>query len=126
MSWRDPHFVYLIGYGGAPELDGPVKVGVSRDPDKRARELQTGNPNELTPIHYFKVKNYQRAVHLERAFMNANAKHRMMGEWFDMCPKEALNCLCNLVAEDCPSAPRLDVVRARKVLAFAGDGGIPL
>lgn len=39
---NDLRFVYFIG-----EANGPVKIGVAKDPVKRVRELQTGNPRPL-------------------------------------------------------------------------------
>lgn len=38
----NPSFVYLIG-----EADGPLKIGVSKDPIARLRGMQTGNPQRL-------------------------------------------------------------------------------
>lgn len=35
-------FVYLVG-----EPDGPVKIGISKDPIARLRTMQTGNPRRL-------------------------------------------------------------------------------
>lgn len=37
-------FVYFIG---EYEDDGPVKIGVAKDPIKRLRQMQTGNPRRL-------------------------------------------------------------------------------
>lgn len=39
---QNPSFVYLIG-----EADGPLKIGVSKDPIARLRGMQTGNPRRL-------------------------------------------------------------------------------
>lgn len=41
-SIQNPSFVYLIG-----EADGPLKIGVSKDPIARLRGMQTGNPRRL-------------------------------------------------------------------------------
>lgn len=40
---QDASFVYVAGEGD----DGPVKVGVAKDPVKRIRGMQTGNPRRL-------------------------------------------------------------------------------
>lgn len=39
---NDLRFVYFIG-----EPDGPVKIGLAKDPVRRVRELQIGNPRPL-------------------------------------------------------------------------------
>lgn len=39
-------FVYFIG-----EADGPIKIGVSKDPISRLRTMQTGNPRRLRIEH---------------------------------------------------------------------------
>lgn len=40
---QNPSFTYAIGEEG----DGPVKIGVAKDPIKRLRSMQTGNPRRL-------------------------------------------------------------------------------
>lgn len=44
--YRDCSFVYFIG-----EEDGPIKIGVSKDPVGRLRNMQTGNPRRLRVEH---------------------------------------------------------------------------
>lgn len=44
---RDVSFVYVIG----EETDGPIKIGVAKDPVKRLRSMQTGNPRRLRVEH---------------------------------------------------------------------------
>jgi hypothetical protein len=45
-SVEDCAFVYVIG-----EQDGPVKIGFAKDPVKRLRTMQTGNPRRLRVEH---------------------------------------------------------------------------
>jgi hypothetical protein len=69
----DTRFVYFIQDGE----NGPVKIGLSNEPDKRISKLQTGNPRELFLRH---VIPGDRAVEnqLHKRFEPA----RIRGEWF--------------------------------------------
>lgn len=68
-----PTFIYFIQSGD----DGPIKIGFSNRPDRRAPELQTGNPRELLLRH---VVPGDRAMEkqLHRRFEPALIR----GEWF--------------------------------------------
>jgi hypothetical protein len=44
---RNCKFVYFIG----EDDDGPVKIGVAKDPISRLRAMQTGNPRRLRVEH---------------------------------------------------------------------------
>ena len=71
-------FIYIIGSDQAP-----YKVGISRDPIKRLRSLQTGHPYPLQ-LHYTKetdickTKLFETVIHLHLKM------HKTSGEWFDV------------------------------------------
>jgi hypothetical protein len=67
--------VYFIRAG----VDGPVKIGIAREPLKRLRDLQVANPVELRLLA---VTDGGRAaeVMLHRTFRES----RVRGEWFEM------------------------------------------
>lgn len=84
MSETASHFLYVI----AAETTGPVKIGISNDPDKRLRQLQTGHVASLSlhhaePIAAHKVKTMERLLHRDMAH------RRVRGEWFGMTVDEA-------------------------------------
>lgn len=55
-----------------------VKIGFSRDPERRLRQLQTANPNRLRLVSaMFSTDEFERMMH--RSF----AVHAKGGEWFD-------------------------------------------
>ena len=59
---------------------GRVKLGISRDPEARLRQLQTGNSQELELVAFRKAENRfddEHALHSD-----ARAYH-LRGEWFD-------------------------------------------
>lgn len=77
-------FIYVIG-----PADGPQKIGLSGDVEKRLQTLQTGYPAELfvhhkEPIAAKQVRKLKKKIHLELSYK------RVRGEWFDFTPKEAM------------------------------------
>jgi hypothetical protein len=67
--------VYVIG----PE-NGPFKIGISNDVERRLVGLQTGNPNRLT-IHF--SMEHPQARDLEARLHAAFARDNLVGEWFE-------------------------------------------
>ena len=57
------------------------KIGISKNPKRRIKELQTGNSSELRL-----VETYQSvyAVNIERALQRRYSYLHKEGEWFDM------------------------------------------
>jgi len=41
------------------DVTGMIKVGRSKNPDKRLKQLQTGNPNKLRLIAFFKGEGWK-------------------------------------------------------------------
>ena len=71
-------YVYIIG-----SAEPPFKVGISKDPVKRLRALQTGHPARLQ-IHHV-VATPAAKTRLLETVIHANLKLcRCEGEWFDM------------------------------------------
>jgi hypothetical protein len=62
------------------------KIGVSTDPVRRLRQLQTGNATPLDLQGRFATP---RARQLESQLHQRYAPHRLAGEWFDLPPGEA-------------------------------------
>ncbi len=66
---------------------GNIKLGISRDPEARLRQLQTGNSSELELVAFRKAENRfadERALHAD-----AEA-YRLRGEWFEGAAVDAL------------------------------------
>lgn len=75
MSQEKPdRWVYLIG---SPR-SGVVKIGVSKDPERRLRSLRTGSPVALRLL--WKKPG---AEDLEEALHAYFSAYRVRGEWFD-------------------------------------------
>lgn len=76
-------FIYVICEN---EKTGPIKIGISKRPNKRINDLQIGNPRKLKMHANFSCKN----PHLfEKYFHKIFSKHHLVGEWFDLDPKKA-------------------------------------
>lgn len=71
-------YIYIIG-GDAP----PFKVGISKDPERRLRALQTGHPHKLK-IHTVKPTSADKTKLLESVIHHHLRLHRTHGEWFDL------------------------------------------
>lgn len=80
-------YVYVIAYHD----DGPVKIGIAADPEKRLAQLQIGNPYKLT---LYLADDYARRSHAAQAesliHRCLKSKH-LSGEWFQVGAKEAVN-----------------------------------
>lgn len=94
----NPSFVYLVG-----EEDGPIKIGLAKDPISRIRSMQTGNPRRLK-IEYAVLgdRPVERMMHdFWRPFAIPSARTRDKPdaapgtEWFRT---EARDELCAVVA----------------------------
>lgn len=78
--------IYFIQSG----TDGPIKIGIARDPNGRLRELQTANAHSLVLLALF-VGTEETESELHARFASA----RLEGEWFS--PSEELLRYVSLV-----------------------------
>jgi hypothetical protein len=83
-----PHFLYVVCAEGAEET-GPVKVGMSVDPETRLCGLQTGSPVKLTCVWTFECESRDMARLAESKFHEQAAGFRMHGEWVNMSAEDA-------------------------------------
>lgn len=58
---------------------GRIKLGISKNPNERIKQLQTGNSNTLMLIGYHKAENHYES---EKMNHDENKNHRIRGEWF--------------------------------------------
>jgi hypothetical protein len=64
---------------------GCYKIGVSKNPDKRLKQLQTGNPSELELLC---VYDSEIAFKIEKVLHNTFNINKEHGEWFDLSIKD--------------------------------------
>lgn len=67
-----------------------VKIGVSKNPSDRLKELQTGNHNKLTLIKIIECDNYRKLESEMHKFYKQNNK---IGEWFEFSVNEFSLCM---------------------------------
>ncbi len=66
---------------------GPVKVGVSKDPEKRRKSLEDSGPYRLKLVH---VREAGMAQDVERLALELLTAKQMRGEWFNVSASEAI------------------------------------
>jgi hypothetical protein len=80
-------YIYIIG-GEVP----PYKLGISKDPKKRLKSLQTGHPYPLQ-IHHIEETHISMTKLLETTIHRHLKLHKTSGEWFNV---ELANLLLDL------------------------------
>jgi hypothetical protein len=78
-------YLYVI----AAHPEGPVKLGMSANPEKRLRQLQTGHAEPLSlfhvePIEAARCRLFERLLHRDIGC------HRKQGEWFALTTEAAI------------------------------------
>ena len=66
---------------------GNVKLGISRNPEKRLKQLQTGNDCTLELVAYRKAEN---SFQDESALHHAHSAAHIRGEWFNESASNAI------------------------------------
>lgn len=71
-----PYFVYLLSDGEY------VKIGYSKNPKKRRKAVQSGNPRQIKLVAKKEVAGRNRALAIEQSLHKQYGKYRKVGEWF--------------------------------------------
>lgn len=90
-------YVYLI-QSGIRKSD-PVKVGMSKHPEKRIKQLQTGNPKDLRILLIIKCESSSKAFLVEKSLHSILASTNIKNEWYSVSKSRILKAL-NLLAND--------------------------
>lgn len=75
---------------------GPVKIGVSNDPDRRARALGASAPHVVSLVHSSEHKS---AFSVERLAHDLLASKRLNGEWFDVSVERAVWAIARAIEQ---------------------------
>lgn len=67
---------------------GYYKIGVSKNPPKRVKQLQTGNAEKITLIHTFESDI---PFVVEKAVKNFYSSYRVHGEWFNLTLEQEMS-----------------------------------
>ena len=79
-------YIYLI----QSLEDGYYKIGVSKHPKKRVKQLQTGNSSELKLVEVYQSEH---AHKVERSLQRRYSYLKKEGEWFDLGISEEISFL---------------------------------
>jgi len=74
-------YLYLIKEEGSSNY----KIGISKDPETRLKQLQTGNSNRLALVYTTKAENRYKE---ERKIHKILEAYKLHGEWFNLESKE--------------------------------------
>ena len=87
--------VYLI----RSKETGDYKIGISKNPKKRLKQLQTGNSSELELLEIFETEY---AHKVEKALHNLFSHAKKEGEWFELSLNERFDFRyrCNTLEEN--------------------------
>lgn len=83
------HHIYVI----SESPDGPVKIGISGNPNTRRCELQMGNNRTLALMYVSPALPRNDVIAIERDIHASFSNQRIAGEWFDLKPREAISAL---------------------------------
>ncbi len=67
--------------------DSTFKIGTSKHPEKRLKQIQTGNP---TKLKLFDTYESEIAVKIETALHHLLSHYKREGEWFEIPLNEAI------------------------------------
>lgn len=93
---RDPqdHAVYIMGHLSADySIVGLTKVGISKHPRERLRQVQSVEPARIVLVGQFWFWKRDHALRVEKAFHRVCDGWRVRGEWFDMDPFHAVGVM---------------------------------
>ena len=86
LSVAKSEFVYIIT---STENKGVSKIGRSRDPKKRLKNLQTGSPYKLHIQYTYGLLTRKSCLALERRVHKLLKADHLSGEWFNVEAKDA-------------------------------------
>lgn len=84
-----PKYIYLI----SDKKTYYYKIGVSKNPETRLKQLQTGNQSKLTLNKKVLCENYNE---VEQSLHNKYSMFRINGEWFELTDDDV-----NSFEDDC-------------------------
>lgn len=83
--------VYIVQAG--TKKNSPVKIGMSDDPKKRIKQLQTGNPSVLRLLISIKCESRKHALELEKTLHRMLLNKNILNEWFRVKQKSLFDTI---------------------------------
>lgn len=79
-------FIYLISQSDT----GPVKIGYSKHPNKRLKQLQTGQSSPLFLKHVEEIDDRKARI-MEQIIHRENRHTKLTGEWFNLTVEQGIS-----------------------------------
>lgn len=76
-------YIYLLTNGTY------YKIGKSKNPDRRIKELNSGSSEKIELIYKYRSVEYYHTI--ESALHNFFSNKRLNSEWFELSPKDVLS-----------------------------------
>lgn len=77
-------YIYIIG-----SENPPYKIGISKNPERRLKNIQTGHPHKLQILE-LRETDSKRTKLLESVIHKHLDQYRMKGEWFNISLEQAI------------------------------------
>lgn len=87
------HYAYIMAHLVNGEIVEPVKIGISKHPAKRLKQVQAVMPGQIVLVAKFRFWDRAHAFQVEKAFHRTCAPYRVFGEWFDIVPADAVGLM---------------------------------
>lgn len=82
----DQYFVYAV----QEQETGRIKIGISKDPERRVKDLQTANSQKLRLLAFVPAPHGYR----DERIAHEKAGNHVRGEWFDCGTDKAIATIC--------------------------------
>ena len=92
------------------DADSRIKVGISVDPEKRLKTIQTGQGRKVSLIREYPYPDERSAFAVESSLHRRLSRFRMMGEWFS---PEALSRLDSIMETESRERRNREILRER-------------
>lgn len=88
-------YIYLI----QSQEEGYYKIGISKSPQRRIKELQTGNSSKLKLVETYQTEYAEK---IEGALHRRYSHYHKEGEWFNMSISEEASFIknCKIIEEN--------------------------
>lgn len=85
--------MYLAAAIKDGKFSAPIKIGISKNPEKRIEDISKNMPYDISLVHVFTFKNKREAEFFEHGFHKKYKTQSLKGEWYDLIPSGALHWL---------------------------------
>jgi hypothetical protein len=93
------HFSYIMAHLENGCIVGPIKVGISKNPRHRLKQVQATERGTIVLLSTFGFWKRSHARRVETVFHRVCKAYRIRGEWFEMEPHHAVAIMAKNLEE---------------------------